>query len=200
MAKKRLNKDHKKVILDWMIKEKLKVDEFEESKKVTLEKLAYSVNNILREKYPESDMEVLRKYDAAKKDTCLKFTILDTGQVYAVDFSQWNSHFTDEAVKVFKAHLVDVPNTGSNSNNILEGTEQIRDTFDSLKDDYEKYYKDRGSKINKYRTFVYTCKHLEDVEEIVVLPEHVRVLITEGTTALITMNSETIDDIKKDFS
>src|ERR1035437_5137032 len=81
--KTRINKEMKNQLLGHMVSEfDARMDDTELSK--TFIALVSQVNAILRAKYPEEDMPVLRKYKVVRVDTCLRFTILGKERVFVV--------------------------------------------------------------------------------------------------------------------
>lgn len=81
--KTRLNKDMKAQLLDYMEKAfDARIDD--SALQETFTALATGLNAILRAKYPEEDMPVLRKYKLSRTDSCLRFTILGTERVFGV--------------------------------------------------------------------------------------------------------------------
>src|ERR1019366_9035930 len=81
--KTRLNKDMKERLLEYMEREvDARIDD--SAIQQTFTDLVARVNAILRAKYPEDDMPVLRKYGLNTTDRCLKFTILGSDRVFGV--------------------------------------------------------------------------------------------------------------------
>jgi hypothetical protein len=134
----------------------------------TLTGLVEKTNTILRAKYPEGDMPVLRKYEMTRVDSCLKFTILDTQRVFDVSFNPYNLCLGD-------APLVDIPCLRGCYNHEIYPCDK---GFEELADKWEKQIEERRKiiyeKEQEYNGFLAACRHLEEVEAVVPLTEKIR--------------------------
>jgi hypothetical protein len=102
VPKTRLNKDMKHTPLGHMEAEfEARIDDASLSE--TYAALLGKVNAILRAKYPEADMPVLRKYKLNRVDTCLRFTILGTDRVFGIRLQPPGK---------VKGDIADIPCTG----------------------------------------------------------------------------------------
>jgi hypothetical protein len=86
MAQKtRFTEEKRGVVLDYMM------DHYDSEQKDTTfaklrDKAVAIANKVLRKKYPESDIEVLRKYNLTTYDRCLRFVDNESNQVFGVEF------------------------------------------------------------------------------------------------------------------
>ena len=200
MAKKKLNKYSRSVIIEWMCKEKINENEGQEEILAAYNNVISLINPILTSKYPLEDMVVLRKYNLIRKDVCLKFNVIrnDNGLVFGIDF-RWD--FGDSFKELSNKDLAEIPYSGGCNNSIVfDGTEELLTAINLFKELYVNRYDVNMKKAAKYRSFVNTCKYLEEVEEVVALPEDMRVRITGESTAITVMNPELINSLKEEFS
>lgn len=198
MAKKRLNQYTREVLKDWMCKEKLDENEGQQELQALFDKLITLINPIIRKRYPEKDMIILRKYKLVKTDTCLTFHKIkdEIPVVFGIDFRWDYSKFSETA----KASIADVPQFGGcNSSIVFEGTEELEKLFHTFKNTYDSFNKKRTNKYNKYHAFVNNCKYLEDIEEVIAVPENIRFEITGKATSLSIMSQDLVNEIKEDF-
>jgi hypothetical protein len=84
MAKTRLSNEKRDGLLAWMMKQ------YDEKHANDLEKpqakAIKAMNAAIRKKYPEADMAVLRKYNATRRDYCLRFVDSDSNQIFGFDW------------------------------------------------------------------------------------------------------------------
>ncbi len=199
-AKTRLNKGHKETILEWMEQEKIAKSTHSEKVVVSMKKAILLINEILRKKYPEEDMVVLRKYKAVRHDYCIRFNIPEeVGLVFGFNIScYYNSEL--ELQKVASETLADIPNSGGcNSNTVYIATKKIKeaiDVYDNARKDYETFY---NKKKSEYASFVNTCRTLEDIESVIPLPADIRQRITGARSELAVINPEILESIADDF-
>lgn len=195
MSKKfRLTKDRRQTLRAYML-----TVWGEKNIKIVLEKGLEAIkviNLILRKEYPEADMAILRKYNATRKDTCLRFINPERpANVFGIRL---------EHLDLIEA-LADIPSSGGcYSNRVFEvapAHEQIILAYD---DAQTKYRSDYNKKWSEYDTFLEACKTLDEVLEATgELPDSLLIKIgaikSEGG-ALTIMNPELISSIKKDFA
>lgn len=201
MAKKRLNTIHRNLIIDWMIEEKINKNEGREEILSQFEKVFSLINPILRNKYPEEDMIILRKYKLNRIDSCLKFNLFNENGsiVFGINIYKYHNLYQDYYDEI-KDKLIDIPSSGGCRNDIVfEGTEELRVSINTLDTLIENYKESNYQKEKKYRSFINTCKYLEEIEEVLTLPENIITKIRGISTALTIMNPELINSIKEDF-
>ncbi|UEM08004.1 hypothetical protein JL101_035735 (plasmid) [Skermanella rosea] len=187
MAKLKLSNEKRDGILHYMMHEyRQRRDDTEY--KAALEALLAQINKVLRGKYPEKDMEVLRRYGVTRVDRCLKFAVLDTGRVLEVRLPG-------------DVTVADIPgHAGCYSREVFPCEEALA----AAADRYEEMTKQRTDaardKEGEYRAFVYACRYLEDVEAIVALPERLRASLGATPNALVAVNEDTLASIRQDFA
>jgi len=160
----------------------------------TLKVLVERTNAILRAKYPEDDMPVLRKYEMVHVDSCLRFSVPDTGRVLGVDFSHPDTLPT-------KANLADIPCRAGCYNRDVYPCDTA---FEALADKWEKAINSRRKVIDdkerEYYSFLLACRYLEDVEAVVPLTEETRKELGAQGRALAVINPDILQRIKSDFA
>lgn len=191
--KTRLSKDMRETLHRYMVGEfrnRLDRSEIEKTRQALVER----ANALLRAKYPEDDMPVLRKYDMVRVDPCLKFTILDTGRVFQVSF---NHSYSDLGA----ADLVDIPCLRGCYNHEIYPCDK---EFEALADSFEKQFTDRytliAGKDREYRGFLAACRYLEEVDAVVPLAEEIRKELGAQSRTLTIISPDMISSIKSDFA
>jgi hypothetical protein len=201
MPKKKLNKSLRELIVKWMIEEKLEKHPDIKVVNKAMHAAIDAANIAIREKYPEFDMAVLRKYKVVRKDNCLKFCDEETSRVYGLEIhasykQKWSSVMRLEGID----SLADTPNNGGCHNRtVFSGNPEL----EQLIIDYNKKYDDFKSlfaqKSREYWAFVENCKYLEDVDLVVSLPSDLKEKITGNQTAIAHINPDIIKNITNDF-
>jgi hypothetical protein len=158
---------------------------------LTLENTIQATNAIIREEYPESDMIVLRKYEATRVDECLKFCQTDTRRVFGVIFRGFP----------VKEKLADLPYRHGCYNGQIFGCdahyEAIADKFDHA---VQRRSKVLAKKKAQYGGFLEACRCVEDVEAVIPISEQMRQSIGAPSRALAALNPDIIHGIRTDFS
>ena len=191
--KTRISKDMREALHRYMVEEfrrRLDKTEIENTRIALVER----TNAILRAKYPEEDMPVLRKYDMNRVDACLKFTVLDTGRVFQVSF---NHSYSDLGA----AALVDIPCVRGCYNHEIYACDK---EFEVLADSFEKQIDDRhaivAGKEREYKSFLAACRYLEEVEAVVPLTEEIRDQVGAQSRSLTLISPAVLSSIKSDFA
>jgi hypothetical protein len=160
----------------------------------TLLELVEKTNLILRDKYPEADMPVLRKYEMVRIDSCLRFTLADTGRVFGVDFHQ-------PGVLRIEAKLADIPYRRGCYNTDVYPCDAA---FESLADRWEKQMNERSLLISErkreYDGFLLACRYLEDIEAVVPLTEEIRNKLGAQSRSLTIISADVLSSIRSDFA
>ena len=189
--KTRLNKDMKERLLEYMEREvDARIDD--SAIQQTFTDLVARVNAILRAKYPEDDMPVLRKYGLNTTDRCLKFTILGSDRVFGV------SLFPPGKVN---GDIADIPCRGGCYNSEIFPCDK---DFEILADKWDKQRDDRkqlvASKRTEYHAFLHACRYLEDVEAVLPISEETRKALGAQSRSLSVINPDIVSRIKSDFA
>jgi len=190
-TKTRLNKDTKHKLLEYMEHQfNLRVDDTDLAATFTF--LVARVNTILRAKYPEEDMRTLRKYNLARVDSCLRFTILGTERVFGVRLFP---------VGKVSGEVADIPCFGGCYNNEIFPCDR---DFEILADKWTNQVEDRrrliADKRVEYHAFLHACRYLEDVEAVLSLPEELRKDLGAASRSLSVISPDVLNRIKSDFA
>jgi hypothetical protein len=186
----RLNRHAKDKLLDYMVTQfDSRIDDTELN--ATLDDILSRTNAILRAKYPEDDMVVLRKYKVTRLDHCIRFTVLDTQRIFSVCLT----------LRQAEGRLADIPFlSGCYKTDIFPCDKE----FEALSDKWERLTDSRtdlvlGKRI-EYRSFLETCRYLEEVEAVVPLTEDIRKTIGAQGRSLTVINPDVLKRIKSDFA
>lgn len=176
LSVERRDKIHSFMMATWEGKQESVRNTEEFSKLLTL------INQEIRKKYPEKDMEVLRKYKLTRQDSYVKLhcdtRIQGTNGVLFLD-----TDFKD--VPEDKAYGL-----------VLVVDKPVMMAYDIVEKLFDKYTKTRNEKAAKFREFLNSCRYVEDVMEYVDLPISLRPI--KGT-AIMAINPEVLKTIKKEF-
>jgi hypothetical protein len=160
----------------------------------TLFELVEKTNVILRAKYPEEDMPVLRKYEMVRVDSCLRFTVSETGRVFGVDFSQ-------PGILRTETKLADIPHRRGCYNMDVYPCDTA---FEAVADRWAKQMNERSllisEKKREYDGFLLASRYLEDVEAVVPLTEEIRKTLGAQTRSLTIISPDVLSSIKSDFA
>jgi hypothetical protein len=192
-TKTRLTKDMRSTLHRFMVDEfRKRIDRTALDK--TRDALVERANAILRAKYPEEDMPVLRKYEMTRVDSCLKFTVLEKQRVFGVSFNPYNLHLGEAAI-------IDIPCLRGCYNHEVYPCDK---DFEALADKWDKQINERteiiGAKEIEYNGFLLACRYLEEVEAVVPLTEEIRKSIGAQGRALTILNPDVLKRIKSDFA
>jgi hypothetical protein len=191
VTKTRINKDQKHQLLNHMEAEfNARIDDTQLA--ATFTDLVGRVNKILRAKYPEVDMPVLRKYHFVTVDRCLKFTILGSERVIGVRLYPPGQ---------VKGEIADIPcRSGCYNNEIFPCDKD----FEILADKWTNQVEARGLLIEKkrgeYQAFLHACRYLEDVEAVLPISEELRKALGAQSRSLSVISPDVISRIKSDFA
>ena len=183
----KLNKSHREVIQEFGLKHIAStIDRSKEQKQLAI--LIEGANAAIRKKYPEEDMVVLRKYKLDRTDRCLKFQF-PSGRIDGYSFS------SNDAV-------VDMPYKAGchySSNDVFSVSEKVEKAFDEfakLKLENDKLESDKR---HQFYAFVAACQTVEEVLEVINLPDDLRKRLGQSSTALVAVTPETVKSLKATF-
>lgn len=175
MPKTRLGVNRRREIVQYMLQEwdkkQPELDDTARKEFVTL------LNGEIRKTYPEKEMAILRKYKLTENCRFKRFTT----HVYTTTFYE----FLEEE------ELADYPR----SQPPMKISESTMDAYNKLVKTKNKLEEKREKQRQKYRDFVNSFNYLEDIEQIVPLPETIK----PPVRSLVCINPEIIAEIKKDF-
>jgi hypothetical protein len=187
--KTRINKGQKELLLGYMEKQfDSRIDDADLNQ--VTEALLKATNALLREKYPEADMPVLRKYKLTRVDTNLNFNRNETGRFFRLRFG---------AVQEIETRLADIVHTYYR-NDVFP----CDAAFEVLADKWEKAVSDRAvlvsNKRAEYRGFLEACRYLEEVEQIVPLSDEIRKALEAQSRSLTVISPDILSRIRSDFA
>ena len=162
------------------------IDRTKEQKQLAV--MIDGANVAIRAKYPEADMIALRKYKLERTDRCLKFQ-LPSGRVDGFNFAN------DAALK-------DMPYSrgcGYGSNEVFPVTATFEKAFDEyakLKTDSDKRQREKEQ---EFLNFLGACQYVEEVLEVIPLPEDIRKRVGHESTGLVAVTPETVKSLKATF-
>jgi hypothetical protein len=186
MTKKtKLNKTQRSLIVEYGEKHiQSSIDRTEEAKLYDI--LLEGANQAIRARYPESDVAILRKYKVTRQDICFRF------------------HFPSDRVDGFyfnyDSPIADMPNEGGcRSSEVFAVPAEIEKAFDEhakVKEDNKKL---ENEKLRSFRAFLTACMYLEEVLEVIELPEALRERLGHRSTGLVAVTPETVASLKATF-
>ncbi|MFO0949635.1 MAG: hypothetical protein U0835_00495 [Isosphaeraceae bacterium] len=150
--------------------------------------LLEGANAAIRAKYPEEDMAVLRKYKLQRVDRCLKFQF-PSGRVDGFTFASEDG-------------LADLPyraGCGYFSNDVFAVTtafEKAIDEYAKLKDQNDKSERE---KVTQFHGFLAVCQTLDEVLDVIPLPDDIKKRLGHNSTALVAVTPETVKSLKATF-
>ena len=188
MTKKiKLNKSHRDVIQEYGLKHIAStIDRSKEEKQLAI--LLEGANAAVRVKYPEADMVVLRKYKLERTDRCLRFQF-PSGRVDGFNF-------------MADAKVVDMPYKGGchyGSGDVFPVSEKVEKAFDEyarLKGENDQKL---AEKTQQFFSFLAACQFVDEVLDVISLPEDLRKRLGQSSTALVAVTPETVKSLKATF-
>jgi hypothetical protein len=151
-----------------------------------LQQLIKYANEAIRARYPEADMEVLRKYQVVTTDRCLRFQF-PSGRVDGKSFA-------------FDAPLADMPNRGGcYSGEAFAVSAECEQVFDAHAAEFQANYRLRDDKRRQFLHFITVSRTVEDVLEVIDLPVEVRERLGHRSTALIAVSAESVSALREAF-
>jgi hypothetical protein len=183
----RLTKERRQIILDYGMKHIAdSIDRSPQQKQLAI--IIKEANTAIRTKYPESDMATLRKYNLHRIDRCLKFSF-PSGRVDGYYFQ------ADDAI-------ADIPYKAGchySTNDVFPVSEAFEKAFDEharLKGEFDKQHDQKRS---EFTAFLNACQSVEDVLEVISLPDDLRRRIGHLSAALVAVTPETVKSLKDTF-
>ncbi len=165
---------------------KTSMDRSKEQKQLAV--MLKETNYAIREKYPEADMAVLRKYELARVDHCLKFQ-MPSGRVDGFAFNA-------------DCEVADIPNN-RHCNYYNSFVFPVPEAFEKAFDLHAQYKleadKQEHEKYSQFISFLNACKTVDDVLDIIPLPEDILKRLGADSTALVAVTAETVESLKATF-
>jgi hypothetical protein len=188
MAKKiALSNTRRDVIREYGLKHiKTSIDRSKEQKQLAI--MLKEANAAIRSKYPEAEMAVLRKYDLARVDRCLKFQ-MPSGRVDGFTFNA-------------DCEVADIPynrHCSYYNSTVFPVSEAFEKAFDAHAKHKAEADKLQQEKIDQFTSFLIACKTVEDFIDVIPLPEDIRKRLGADSTALVAVTPETVKSLKATF-
>lgn len=188
MAKKvKLTNARRDVIRDFGVKHiSTTIDRTKEQKHLAA--MVEGANAAIRAKYPEADMVILRKYNLARKDHCLKFHF-PSGRVDGFSFQS-------------DAGIVDLPYKAGchySSNDVFPVSAAFEKAFDEyarLKKESDKRQQERTQ---EFLNFLGACQNLDEVLDVIPLPADIRERLGYEANSLVAVTPDTVKSLKATF-
>jgi hypothetical protein len=181
MRKVRLNKAHR-ARLRQLFQEVVKCPAEENALQLAYQRAEPLVRATVLAEYPPKDMKVLKRYDVAKQDDCIKLRLTRGGEMM-FNFATGTGPLVAKLTYTGKIYLADEPTTKA-----VEG-------WDVATRNLEKAIK---AKRNDYFALIETAQTFEGVTAIWTEAEKIRPVITKQPTALVALNPSVIQRIKAD--
>src|SRR5579864_1885410 len=188
MTKIRLNKTSREILMAYG-QEKIAglIDRSRE--KVLYNTLLEGANRAIRAKYPEEHLVICRLYELTRTDYCLRFQF-PSGRVDGVNFAP-----------VDASRICDVPSgRGCYSADVFPMDKAFEDAYDEhtkLKRANDEEERERNA---GFRSLIAASKTLEDVLEVIDLPEDILERFGRKSTALVALSTDTLRSLKQDFA
>jgi hypothetical protein len=148
---------------------------------------ADAVHNALVEKYPQKDMKVLARYDAASPDGCV---YVSCGGYY--EYDQFCFRSDDKRIPLRPS------GRGCNSRNafMLEG--EAADAFRAYKKANEARDEAIKQRFADFKALIYAAKTFNEVTEVWPEAEQLREAIVGTSSALVVLSNDVVERIKAD--
>lgn len=187
MTKTRLNNAHRDLLSAYG-HERIAglIDRSEE--KAFYAQLLDSANQAIRKRYPEEDMAILRRYDAAHIDRCVRFQF-PSGRVDGFYFP-----YEETA-------LADLPYRRSCT---TDAAYPVEAATEAALDGYQKTHaandKEQQKRISVFDALIRAARTLEEVMEAIDVPPEVQERLGRKTTALVALSTDDLKRLRRDFS
>ncbi len=151
-----------------------------------LQQLVTYANEAIREKYPEADMAVLRKYEVVRTDRCLRFQF-PSGRVDGRNFPS-------------DATLADMPKHGGcYSGEVFAVSAECEQAFDAYEAEFTANYRLRDGKKQKFLSFLMASRSVEEVLEVIDLPAEIQERLGHRSAALVAVSAESVSALRETF-
>lgn len=204
MAKTRFTEEKRNIVHDYMMEQYDAKNKDAKALAKMKDRVVKAINVVIRKKYPEAEMVVLRKYNLTRTDRCLKLVDSDTNAVFGIelrDSPYWDDK-DDEDYQKWKAQevrLADLPyRIGCNSQDVYpidpKGHQLIEEYLGIKETSEEK----RKEKYRNYKSFLAACRYVEDAHEVVPFPKEMQIRLFSGAS-IVYINPEILAGIKEEF-
>lgn len=183
-----MNNGHRDILRNFAYKKiEENVDRKQENKLYA--KILSFTNSVICKRYPEEDMAILRKYELAGEDTCVKYSF-DGGRVDGFNFSQQKGGVPKDTPK----------QRYCNNNNVYMTTKEFEKDFreyNKIKTDNEKILYQKKVDCNSLIAY---AKYIEDVLEVIKVPKQLEHSLLAKSTSLVAVSPDVIKRIQADFN
>jgi hypothetical protein len=183
---KRLS-DHDRAALYGLAKKRIEETQDTTELDAAYDAAAAAVHDALVEKYPQKDMKVLARYDAATSDACV---YVSRGHY---DYDQFCFREGDKRIPLRPGR-----SGGCNSRNafMLEGERaDIYIAFTKAKEAHEAAIKQRFA---DFKALIFASKTFNEVAEVWPEAEQLREAIVGTSSALVVLSNDVVERIKSD--
>jgi hypothetical protein len=151
-----------------------------------LHQLIGYANEAIRARYPETDMAILRKYEAVRTDRCPRF--------------QFPSGRVDGRMMPDDAPLADMPrHSGCYSGEVFAVPATCEQVFEAYAAEFAANCRIRDERTRQFTNFVTACRTVEDVLEVIDLPADIRNRLGHRSTALVAVSPESVAALRETF-
>lgn len=196
MPKTKMNNSHREVLKNFC-NDKIIAGIDQKTKNRLYKRLVNLTNTAIRKKYPESDMEILRKYGLALVDRCIKYQF-PSGRVDGFTFKYQNEKSEDFDISL---EITGVPyKRGCGGSDVFA----VSDEFESILSEYTKLIDENSKSIDKKmrdcNSLIISAKYVEDVLEIIKVPKELKERLLGRSTAIVAISPEVTNRIKEIFN
>lgn len=188
MTKIRLNKTHREILTAYG-QEKISglIDRSRE--KALYATLLAAANKAIREKYPEEHLVVCRLYELTRTDNCLRFQF-PSGRVDGIYFAPQDA-----------SELCDVPSgRGCFNSDIFPVDKAFEEAYEEHIKLKKSNDEEERKRVASFRSLVELSKNLEDVLEVIDVPEDILERLGRKSTALVALSNDALRSLKRDFA
>ncbi len=154
--------------------------------KSLLQQLVSFANEVIRAKYPEADMAILRRYEVVRTDRCLRF--------------QFPSGRVDGKIFPSDVILADMPQHGGcYSGEVFAVSAECEQVFDAYTKEREANYRLRDGKKREFLNFLTASRTVDDVLEVIDLPSEIQERLGHRSAALIAVSAESVSALRETF-
>jgi hypothetical protein len=186
MTKKiKLNKTQRTVIEEYGVKHiQFTIDRKREAE--LHQAILDGANKAIRIRYPQEDMVILRKFNLTREDRCLRF--------------QFPSQRVDGFSFKLQTPIADMPyKNGCFSGEVFPVDAAFEEAFDEYATVKRANDKFQNDKWQSFRALAIACVYLDEVLEVIELPEEIRERLGHRSIGLVAVTPETVASLKATF-
>lgn len=196
MAKTRFTEEKRNIVHAWMMEQYDAKNKDAKTIAKMKERVIKALNVVIRKKYPETEMAILRKYDCTFTDRCIKLVDSDTNAVFGIELKRWDEKDDENA----EIKLADVPSRrGCNSQDVFPIDPKGHALIDEYLSLRETSKEKREEKFRHYKSFLAACRYIEDAHEVVPFPKEMQTRLFSGAS-IIHINPDIVAAIKQEFA